>query len=127
MPPARVFDDRALYERMFRAEPRKHVSRSNFLTVMRRVYGFRIAPLTGHVDHAALRILGEVRRSRFREPMDTLRGGVVITSVAVQRWAPEKVPRLQNLSAGPAFGLAARNLNAGSPLPPLCSPEQGRV
>lgn len=52
---------RALYELMFRAEPRKHVSRSTFLTVMRRVYGFCIAPLTGHVDQTALHTLGEVR------------------------------------------------------------------
>ncbi|CAM9454293.1 unnamed protein product, partial [Laminaria digitata] len=52
--------DRALYEVMFRAEPRKHVSRSSFLTAMRRVYGFQIAPLAGHVDRPALHTLGEV-------------------------------------------------------------------
>lgn len=51
---------RALYEQMFRAEPRKHVSRPTFLTVMRRVYGFQTAPLAGHVDKAALQKLGEV-------------------------------------------------------------------
>eukprot|EP00904_Undaria_pinnatifida_P011070 jgi/Undpi1/7093/HiC_scaffold_22.g09567.m1 len=52
--------DRALYEVMFRAEPGKHVSRSSFLTAMRRVYGFQIAPLAGHVDRPALQTLGEV-------------------------------------------------------------------
>lgn len=52
---------RALYEQMFRAEPRKHVSRPTFMTVMRRVYGFNTAPLAGQVDQAALHKLGEVR------------------------------------------------------------------
>lgn len=51
---------RALYEQMFRAEPRKYVSRPTFLTVMRRVYGFQTAPLSGHVDQTALQKLGEV-------------------------------------------------------------------
>ena len=45
---------------MYRAEPRTYVSRSTFLTVMRKAYGFRIAPLAGPVDHAALRTLNEV-------------------------------------------------------------------
>ena len=56
------FPCRALYEVMFRAEPGKHVSRSSFLTAMRRVYGFQIAPLAGHVDRPALQTLGEVNR-----------------------------------------------------------------
>lgn len=51
---------RALYEQMFRAEPRKHVSRPTFMTVMRRVYGFNTAPLAGQVDQAALHKLGKV-------------------------------------------------------------------
>ncbi|CAB1099266.1 unnamed protein product [Ectocarpus sp. CCAP 1310/34] len=60
-PPIRLAGgDSALYEQMFRAEPRKHVSRPTFLTVMRRVYGFQTAPLAGHVDKAALQKLGEV-------------------------------------------------------------------
>ncbi|CAM9966823.1 unnamed protein product [Ectocarpus sp. 12 AP-2014] len=60
-PPIRLAGgDRALYEQMFRAEPRKHVSRPTFLTVMRRVYSFQTAPLAGHVDKAALQKLGEV-------------------------------------------------------------------
>ncbi|CBJ28974.1 conserved unknown protein [Ectocarpus siliculosus] len=61
VPPIRLAGgDRALYEQMFRAEPRKHVSRPTFLTVMRRVFGFQTAPLAGHVDKAALQKLGEV-------------------------------------------------------------------
>ncbi|CAM9580526.1 unnamed protein product [Pylaiella littoralis] len=52
--------DRALYEQMFRAEPRQYVSRPTFMTVMRRVYGFQTAPLAGRVDQAALHNLGEV-------------------------------------------------------------------
>lgn len=55
-----LVNPRALYELMFRAEPRTYVSRSMFLTVMRRVYGFRIAPLNGSVDHFALHTLNEV-------------------------------------------------------------------
>lgn len=51
---------RALYEQMFRAEPRKHVSQPTFITVMRRVYGFNTAPLSGQIDQAALHKLGEV-------------------------------------------------------------------
>lgn len=57
-----VQHDRALYELMFRAEPRKHVSRSAFLTVMRRVYGFHIAPTEGLVDRYALQTLDEAGR-----------------------------------------------------------------
>ncbi|CAM9757457.1 unnamed protein product, partial [Ascophyllum nodosum] len=55
--------ERALYETIFRAEPQEHISQSTFLTVMRRVFGFHIAPLTGKVDHLALRTLSEVYKA----------------------------------------------------------------
>lgn len=54
---------------MYRAEPRTYVSRSTFLTVMRKTYGFRIAPIAGPVDHAALGTLNEVQ-SRGGQPVD---------------------------------------------------------
>lgn len=50
---------RALFELMYRAEPRKYISRSAFMAVMRRVYGFHIAPLKGLPDRAASRTLVE--------------------------------------------------------------------
>ena len=37
--------DRALYESMFKMEPRKFISRPKFLTTMRLVYGFELANL----------------------------------------------------------------------------------
>ena len=38
--------DRALYESMFKMEPRKYISRPKFLTTMRLVYGFELANLS---------------------------------------------------------------------------------
>ncbi|CAM9682303.1 unnamed protein product, partial [Phaeothamnion confervicola] len=35
--------DRALYERIFRAEPRKYINKPLFLTTMRRVFGLGLA------------------------------------------------------------------------------------
>lgn len=75
---------------MYRAEPRTYVSRSTFLTVMRKTYGFRIAPIAGPVDHAALRILNEVQ---LREGLliDVLQATVAL-SASVQ--APSPPPGL---------------------------------
>ncbi|CAM9573559.1 unnamed protein product, partial [Choristocarpus tenellus] len=52
--------DSALYEQMFRAEPQEFISKPAFLTVMRRGYGFNIAPIKGLGHRKAQRILTEV-------------------------------------------------------------------
>ena len=46
--------DRALYESMFKLEPRKYMSRPKFLTTMRLVYGFDLANLDSIVCDGSL-------------------------------------------------------------------------
>jgi len=46
--------DKALYESMFKMEPRKYISRPKFLTVMRLVYGFELANLDKVCDNKML-------------------------------------------------------------------------
>jgi len=46
--------DRALYESMFKMEPRKFISRPKFLTTMRLVYGFELANLDRVCDNGLL-------------------------------------------------------------------------
>jgi len=55
--------DKALYESMFKMEPRKYISRPKFLTTMRLVYGFELANLTKVCDNAMLERLNTLYTS----------------------------------------------------------------
>ena len=52
--------DRALYEQLYRIEPRKYISKPKFLTAMRLVFGFRIAELDRVCDSEVLRHLTDL-------------------------------------------------------------------
>ena len=60
--------DRALYERMFRSEPKKYITRERFFSVMWRVFGFEIAEMEGVADSKALNTL-----NRLYDAFDTER------------------------------------------------------
>jgi hypothetical protein len=62
--------DRALYERMFRAEPQKYMSRERFLLTMWRVYGFEIAQLEGVNDSKALDMLNRLYQAFDKENLN---------------------------------------------------------
>jgi len=55
--------DRALYECMFKVEPRKFISRPKFLTCMRLVYGFELANLDRVCDNDMLERLNTLYTS----------------------------------------------------------------
>ena len=64
--------DRALYERMFKAEPRKFISRDRFMTTMWRVFGFEIAELEGMNDGEAVSTLNKLFSSFDKENLNRM-------------------------------------------------------
>ncbi|KAG5185848.1 hypothetical protein JKP88DRAFT_254712 [Tribonema minus] len=52
--------DNALYEQLFRAQPRKYLQRTRYLAVMRVVYGLDVAPTDHAADALALRALNRL-------------------------------------------------------------------
>eukprot|EP00611_Tribonema_gayanum_P002726 TRINITY_DN1205_c0_g1_i3.p1 TRINITY_DN1205_c0_g1~~TRINITY_DN1205_c0_g1_i3.p1 ORF type:complete len:965 (+),score=381.04 TRINITY_DN1205_c0_g1_i3:181-3075(+) len=52
--------DDALYEQLFRAQPRKYLQRTRYLAVMRVVYGLDVAPTDHAADALALRALNRL-------------------------------------------------------------------
>ncbi|CAM9092035.1 unnamed protein product [Chrysoparadoxa australica] len=52
--------DKALYEQMFKGQPKKFIGRHRFLTVLRIVYGFDIAPIARAANGEVLDMLNKV-------------------------------------------------------------------
>ena len=65
--------DRALYERMFRAEPRKYIARERFLITMWRVFGFEVFSILCSIRFDSLIcILGRFSFHPIRAPFNSI-------------------------------------------------------
>ena len=82
--------EHALYEELHRSNPERFVSKSRFMVIMRRVFGFELAPVRGAVD-ADVKILIESVFDAFDERSNDKmewRGILLMLHVVMKPWLP---------------------------------------
>ena len=65
--------EHALYEELHRSNPERFVSKSRFMVIMRRVFGFELAPVRGAVDADVKELIEEERVKALRTRLEWCR------------------------------------------------------
>lgn len=82
--------EHALYEELHRSNPERFVSKSRFMVIMRRVFGFELAPVRGAVDADVKELIENVYDAFDERGNDKMewRGILLMLHVVLKPWLP---------------------------------------